>query len=114
MTAGRHICAQSLFVLVLLIIIMPTVLLGQSGVCCDLSYLELLQTERVSMEFFKSQEDYRIAQMEERRRVPVYNARLNNAVADFHKHITKDSHYLVTNCAICRKYLSEIKCIRRR
>ena len=41
--------------------------------------------------------------------VPVYNARLNNAVIEFHKHISKDAHYLATNCHICRKYLKEIK-----
>ena len=27
----------------------------------------------------------------------------------FHKHIIKDDHYLVTNCALCRKYLKQIK-----
>jgi hypothetical protein len=41
--------------------------------------------------------------------VPVYNAHLNEALIEFHEHISKDEHYLVTNCGICRKYLSEIK-----
>ena len=45
--------------------------------------------------------------MQERRNVP--DAQLNGALIDFHNHISKDEHYLVTNCGICRKYLSEIK-----
>ena len=38
-----------------------------------------------------------------------YNARLNNAVVGFHRHITKDDHYKHTNCAACRGYLDEIR-----
>jgi hypothetical protein len=45
----------------------------------------------------------------ERRNVPVYNARLNSAVLAFHEHIIQDGHYLVTNCSLCRKHLSQIK-----
>ena len=46
--------------------------------------------------------------------MPVYDAHLNGALIDFHKHLSKDEHYLVTNCGICRKYLSEIKSYSRK
>jgi len=30
-------------------------------------------------------------------------------VIEFHNHILKDEHYLLTNYGICRKYIGEIK-----
>jgi len=56
--------------------------------------------------FEKRQNEFRARKLQERRNVPVYNAHLNGALIDFHNHISKDEHYLVTNCGICRKYLS--------
>jgi len=60
-------------------------------------------------DFEKRQNEFRAWKLQERRNVPVYNVHLNGALIDFHKHILKDEHYLLTNCGICRKYLSEIK-----
>ena len=59
-------------------------------------------------EFEQRQNQYSSWKERERRNVPVYNARLNGALASFHKHIG-DDHYLFANCTICRKYLKEIK-----
>ena len=63
----------------------------------------------MSAEFRKLQTECQTWQNLERRNVPVYNARLNGAVIAFHRHITKDDHYLITNCGSCRKYLEQIK-----
>lgn len=71
--------------------------------------LELLRTRSLGIEFERKQAERRLWQQQERRQVPLYNARLNLAVIDFHKHILKDGHYLVTNCSLCRKYVKEIK-----
>jgi hypothetical protein len=65
-------------------------------------------------DFEKRQNEFRAWKLEERRNVPVYNAHLSGALIDFHKHISKDEHYLVTNSGICRKYLSEIKSYSRK
>lgn len=70
---------------------------------------ELLRAQMLGRDFKKLQGDSRLWKEQERRRVPVYNVHLNGAVIDFHNHILKDEHYLVTNCGICRKYISEIK-----
>ena len=75
----------------------------------DYLRLELLGTQMRAREFEQRRQDFRLWKLEERRRVPLYNVRLNGAVVDFHKHISKDEHYLLTNCGICRKYLAEIK-----
>lgn len=71
--------------------------------------LELLEAQMRGCDFAQRQNDYRLWKLQERRRVPAYNVHLNGAVVDFHNHILKDDHYLVTNCGICRKYLGEIK-----
>ena len=70
---------------------------------------ELLRTQTLGRDSEKWQNGFRAWKLQERRNVPVYNARLNGALIEFHKHILKDEHYLVINCGICRKYLSEIK-----
>jgi len=66
-------------------------------------------TEGPNARFKKRQSESRLWKEQERRRVAVYNVHLNGAVIDFHHHILKDEHYLVTNCGICRKDISEIK-----
>ena len=62
----------------------------------------------MGMQFQRLQMDSRAWHDRERRNVPIYNARLNIAVIAFHKHITQDDHYLITNCALCRKHLRQI------
>jgi hypothetical protein len=71
--------------------------------------LELLRTQLLGRDFQRRQNEFLAWKLEERRRVPGYNAQLNGAVIDFHNHILKDDHYLFTNCGICRKYIGEIK-----
>ena len=71
--------------------------------------LELLEAQMRGRDFEKRQNDFRLWKLQERRKVPAYNAHLNGAVIEFHNHILKDEHYLLTNCGICRKYLGEIK-----
>ena len=91
----------------LLLAIWPATLHSQSR-CPDFR-LELLEAQQTGIEFRQRLRDSRAWRDRERRNVPVYNARLNGFVLAFHKHIIKDDHYLVTNCSLCRKYLSEIK-----
>ena len=62
-----------------------------------------------AMDFEARQSEYRAWKLLERRKVPSYNAQLGGVIVEFHRHLSKDEHYLVTNCSICRKYLSEIK-----
>ena len=69
----------------------------------------LRRAELTGIDFYNRQDAFHSWKQQERRRVPVYNARLNGVLIDFHKHISKDDHYLATNCGICRKYLHEIK-----
>lgn len=99
--------AISTFVLPLLFVTQPEALRSQSG------YpgfpFELLQTQQKAVEFRQLQLESRAWRDRERRNVPVYNARLNCAVISFHKHITQDDHYLMTNCSLCRKHLNQIK-----
>ncbi|MEW5978763.1 MAG: hypothetical protein AB1898_23435 [Acidobacteriota bacterium] len=76
--------------------------------CMDPRF-DLLKAYWMGVEFQQRQQEYRDWQNQERRRVPIYNARLNGAVVAFHKHIVQDDHYLTTNCSICRAYLQEIK-----
>ena len=71
--------------------------------------LELLRGQLLGRDFERRQNEFRAWKLQERRRVPNYNAQLNGAVIDFHNHISKDDHYLLTNCGICRKYIGEIK-----
>ena len=71
--------------------------------------LELLRVQTLGRDFEQRQNDFRWWKLQERRKVPLYNARLNGALIEFHNHISKDEHYLLTNCGICRKYLGEIK-----
>ena len=71
--------------------------------------LELLEAQMRRYEFDQRRNDFRLWKLQERRRVPVYNVHLNGAVIEFHNHIVKDEHYLVTNCRLCRKYIGEIK-----
>jgi len=85
----------------------PTALRSQS--CCLAPHFELLKIQSMTVEFYRTQMEFRASRDRERRNVPVYNARLNGAVIAFHKHITKDDHYLVTNCKLCRKYLDQIR-----
>ena len=96
-----------LFAAVLLLFIWPSSVHSQS--CCPDPRLDLLITQLRSAEFKQRQMEYRAWKDLERRNVPVYNARLNGAVIAFHKHITKDDHYLVTNCKLCRKHLEQIR-----
>jgi len=58
--------------------------------------LELLNAQMLGRDFKRRQSDFRAWKLEERRRVPGYNAQLNGAVVDFHNHISKDDHYLLT------------------
>jgi hypothetical protein len=71
--------------------------------------LDLLEAQKRGRDFEQSQNDFRLWKLQERRKVPTYNAHLNGAVIKFHNHILKDEHYLLTNCGICRKYIGEIK-----
>ena len=70
---------------------------------------ELLRVQTLRRDFEERQNDSRWWKLQERRKVPLYNARLNGAVIEFHNHILKDEHYLLTNYGICRKYIGEIK-----
>jgi hypothetical protein len=104
---GKRKLSLSAIALPLLFAIWPTTLRSQS--CCADFRLELLQTQQMSIEFQQRRLESRAWRDRERRNVPVYNARLNGAVLAFHKHIIHDGHYLVTNCSLCRKHLSQIK-----
>jgi len=104
---GKRKLTLSAIVLPLLFAIRPDAVHSQS--CCADFRLELLQTQQMSIEFQQRLRDSRAWRDRERRNVPVYNARLNGAVLAFHKHIIQDGHYLVTNCSLCRKHLSQIK-----
>ena len=94
-------------ILPLLFVISPTAVHSQS--CCSDFRLELLQSQKIGIEFQQRRLEARAWRERERRNVPVYNARLNGAVLAFHKHIIQDGHYLVTNCSLCRKHLSQIR-----
>jgi hypothetical protein len=94
-------------VLPLLFATWPAAIHSQS--CCSDFRFELLQTQQMAIEFQQRLLESRAWRDRERRNVPVYNARLNGAVLAFHKHIIQDDHYLVTNCPLCRKHLSQIK-----
>lgn len=87
---------------------------GQSQPCCPGFHPDLLQSQQMAAQFRQMQLEYRAWRDRDRRNVPVYNARLNGAVIAFHKHITKDDHYLTTNCSLCRKHLSQIKSYSRK
>ena len=93
--------------LALLLLVLPVVVLNAQTP----SYLrlELLRAQMLGRDFEQRQNDFRLWKLQERRRVPAYNAQLHGAVIDFHNHILKDEHYLLTNCGICRKYIGEIK-----
>ena len=104
---GKRKLSVSAVVLPLLVAVWPAPLRSQS--CCPDLRLELLQTQLMGIEFKQRQLESRAWRERERRNVPVYNARLNGAVLAFHKHIIKDGHYLITNCSLCRKHLSQIK-----
>ena len=88
------------FVLLLLLAVRPVVVLNAQ--LPNHLRLELLRTQMLGRDFKKRQSEFRLWKEQERRRVPVYNVHLNGAVIDFHNHILKDEHYLVTNCGICR------------
>lgn len=85
----------------------PGTLHSQS--CCLSPVFDLLKVQTMSLEFYRTQLEYRASRDRERRNVPLYNVRLNGAVIAFHKHISKDDHYLVKNCGICRKHLDQIR-----
>jgi hypothetical protein len=104
---GKRKLSVSAVVLPLLVAVWPAPLRSQS--CCPDFRLELLRTQLMGIEFKQRQLESRAWRERERRNVPVYNARLNGAVLAFHKHIIKDGHYLITNCSLCRKHLSQIK-----
>ena len=104
---GKRKLTRSAIALPLLFTIWPAALRSQS--CCPDFRLELLETQQSGREFRQRLLDSRAWRDRERRNVPVYDARLNGFVLAFHKHIIKDDHYLVTNCSLCRKYLSQIK-----
>ena len=104
---GKRKLSVSAVVLPLLVAAWPAALPSQS--CCPDFRLELLQTQLMGIEFKQRQLESQAWRERERRNVPVYNARLNVAVLAFHKHIIKDGHYLITNCSLCRKHLSQIK-----
>ena len=93
--------------LLLLLALHPVVVLNAQ--LPDYLRLELLRAQTLDRDFEQRQNDFSLWKLQERRRVPVYNAHLNGAVVDFHNHILKDEHYLATNCKICRKYIREIK-----
>ena len=104
---GKRKLSPSAIVLPMLLSIWPVTLHSQS--CCPDFRFELLQTQQIAVEFQQKLRESRAWRDRERRNVPVYNARLNGAVLAFHKHIIQDGHYLVTNCSLCRKHLSQIK-----
>jgi hypothetical protein len=104
---GQRKLSLSAMVLPLLLAAWPAALRSQS--CCVDFRLELLEAQQTGLEFQRRQTESRAWRDRERRNVPVYNARLNGAVLAFHKHIIQDDHYLVTNCSLCRKHLSQIK-----
>lgn len=103
----KRTLANSAAMLPLLIAIWPAAVHSQS--CCPDPRFELLKTQLMAIEFKQRQLEHRAWRDRERHNVPVYNARLNGAVLAFHKHITKDDHYLVTNCGLCRKHLDQIR-----
>lgn len=98
---GKRKLSLSAVVLPMLVAIWPAGLYSQT--------FELLKAQQMGIEFQQLQLESRAWRDRERRNVPVYNARLNGAVIAFHKHITRDDHYLVTNCSLCRKHLSQIR-----
>ena len=71
--------------------------------------MDVFRGDLLAMAFEARQNEYLSWRLQDRRKVPSYNAQLGGVIVEFHKHISKDEHYLVTNCLICRKYLSEIK-----
>jgi hypothetical protein len=81
----------------------------RSQPCCVDPRWSLLQIQSMATEFQRLQTEFRASRDRERRNVPIYNARLNGVVIAFHKHITKDNHYLVANCGLCRKHLAQIR-----
>jgi len=105
-TITSRVLQCPLALLLLLITFHPEVLQAQLSRALQ---FELLRIQMSGRDSEKWQNGFRAWKLQERRNVPVYNARLNGALIEFHKHILKDEHYLVTNCGICRKYLSEIK-----
>ena len=104
---GKRKLTRSAIALPLLLAIWPAALRSQS--CCPDFRLELLEAQQTGIEFRQRLLESRAWRDRERRNVPVYNARLNGAVLAFHKHIIQDGHYLVTNCSLCRKHLSQIR-----
>ena len=98
-------CRLCSLALLLLLTLRPAVLSAQ----LPNLHLVLLRNQLRGRDCEQRHNDFRLWKLQERRNVPVYNAHLNGALIDFHKHISKDEHYLVTNCGICRKYLNEIK-----
>jgi hypothetical protein len=106
LSIGKRKLSVSAAVLALVVSIWPGALHSQS--CCSYFPLEVLETQQMGMQFQRLQMDSRAWHDHEHRNVPIYNARLNIAVIAFHKHITQDDHYLITNCALCRKHLRQI------
>ena len=104
---GKRKLSFSTIAVSLLFATWPTATRSQS--CCPDSRLELLEAQQTGIAFRQRLLESRAWRDRERRNVPVYNARLNGAVLAFHKHIIQDGHYLVTNCSLCRKHLSQIK-----
>jgi hypothetical protein len=98
--------------LLLLLALHPVVVLNAQ--LPDHLRLELLRAQLLGRDFEQRQNDFCLWKLQERRRVPVYNAHLNGVVVDFHNHILKDEHYLTTNCGTCRKYIHEIKTYSRK
>jgi len=84
-----------------------TSLEAQNG-CC-LGEWQLLAANARVQQFDQAVAQYQTEQRRERLNVPVYDARLNNAVIGLHRHITKDDHYKHANCAECREYLNQIR-----
>jgi|KBSSwiStaDraftv2_1062776.scaffolds.fasta_scaffold72480_3 hypothetical protein len=82
---------------------------AQSPLLVEGHSVDLFRGEVLAMDFEARQSEYRAWKLLERRKVPSYNAQLGGVIVEFHRHLSKDEHYLVTNCSICRKYLSEIK-----
>ena len=87
-------CSLGLLLLLLLLALRPAVLNAQMP---NLR-LEELRTQLLARDFEQRQNDLRLWKLQERRNVPLYNARLNGDVIEFHNHILKDEHYLLTNC----------------
>src|SRR5262245_55436286 len=98
----------AIVVVVLTLAVVPAQVRAQGLACCgNDAQFEVLRMKMSGVSFEEPQDRYRSMKERERHNVPLYNARLNAALIDFHKHIA-DDHYLATTCAICRKYVKEI------